>query len=265
MISSLISGLSAIPEVDGIVLGGSRGIHVGSTSSDYDIALYRSCDKPIPSEVIAEHLPKDLEVNINPILITGFIGELKFEIFQKNLTKIEQEIINNQQGKFRWTLAPLLPFGDVSYRIVSHLVNSDVLYDRGDKLKSIIDRVEPLPALFKKSVVNHFVKQMNNATIHLDKVNKSDDQFHFMSLIGLILFCYINILFVINNRYPIIEKGNFTVAQTLPKCPENFTHKISTVYSTAASFDFVRSRKFLKDLIIELKHLIHETQKKQNQ
>lgn len=265
MINNLINSLSAIPDVEGIVLGGSRGIHVGNERSDYDIALFRSCDKKITSEVIAAHLPKDLKVDVNPILITGYLGDVKFEIFQKNLTKVEQEIANNQQGKFRWYLAALLPFGDLSYRIVSHLVNSEVLYDRSGKLKRVIDGVTPLPPLFKKSVMNHFVKQMNNSIIHIDKVNKREDQYHFMSLVGLILFCYVNVLYVLNNRYPIIEKGNFKVAETLPNVPAELTQKISEIYATAARFDFASSRKQIKALLIELKQLIYENKKEQKQ
>jgi len=265
MINDLIKSLSAIPEIEGIVLGGSRGIHVGNEHSDYDIALYRSCDKPITSEVIAAHIPKDLQVNVNPILITGYLGDLKFEIFQKNLNKIEQEIANNRQGKFRWYLAALLPYGDLSYRIVSHLVNSEILFDKTGKLQNTIDSVTPLPPLFKKSVTNHFVKQMNNSIIHIDKVSKREDQFHFMSLVGLILFCYINVLYVLNNRYPVIEKGNFKVAETLAKVPAEFTQKISAIYAAAAALDYATSRKQIKALMIELKQLIHENQKEQNQ
>jgi hypothetical protein len=40
MLKNLITGLSEIESISGIVIGGSRGIGVGSESSDYDIGLY---------------------------------------------------------------------------------------------------------------------------------------------------------------------------------------------------------------------------------
>lgn len=262
MINELIKNLSAIDNIAGIVLGGSRGINIANHNSDYDIALYRTCDKAISSEIIADNIPKHIEVNVNPVLVSGHVNGVKFEIFQKNFISIQQEIDNNVLGKFRWYLSPLLPYGDLSYRMVSHLVNSKILYDRDGKLKNAVEKVSPIPELFKKSVINHFFKQMNNASIHVEKVNKIEDQFHVMSLIGLIFFCYVNILYVANNRYPIIEKGNFLVATSLPNIPIDFIQRISNVYSAASAFEYANARVLLKALVTELKSIVYEDQKK---
>lgn len=264
MIDELIKALSVIDGIAGIVLGGSRGIDIGNDKSDYDIAIYTSGDKRLPCELIAKHIPKQIKADVNPVLISGYLGDIKFELFQKALPRIQQEVDNNTQGKFRWFLAPLLPYGDVSYRQVSHLVNAKVLFDRENRLQSIIDQVTPIPALFKKSVINHFFKQINNSVIHIGKVNKKEDQFHFMSLIGLIFFCYFNILYVLNNRYPIIEKGNIQVALSLANAPEDLQKRMSLIYSAASAFEFEAARKLMHALVADLKTIAYEEQKKQS-
>lgn len=264
MIHDLIQSFSKIDSVKGIVYGGSRGLGIHHQDSDYDIVLYHDGEKRIPHAVIQQYIPEIFKVDVNPALISGYAGDCKFEIFQKNLNKVKAEINRNIQGQFNWALAPLFPYGDLSYRQVSHLVNYEVLWDRDGELLNTINLVKPIPQLFKKSVTEHFFKQINNSVIHIDKVNRKEDQFHFMSLIGLVFFCYINILYVANNRYPIIEKGNFLVAESLPNVPVDLIQRMSSAYSAAASFEFADARMLLKGLVTELKSIIYENQKKQN-
>jgi hypothetical protein len=262
MINDLIKSLSAIDNVVGIVYGGSRGIGIHNQDSDHDIVLYDDDENRISNAVLLQHIPEIFKLDVKPALISGYAGDFKFEIFQKSLKKVQAEINNNIQGRFNWKLAPLFPFGDLSYRQVSHLVNSKVLWDRDGELLSTINLVNPIPKLFKKSVVEHFFKQINNTLIHFAKVKKKEDQFHLMSLMGLIFFCYVNILYVANNRYPITEKGNFLVATSLPNIPTDFIQRISNVYSAASAFEYDNARVLLKALVAELKSIVYEDQKK---
>jgi len=262
MLKSLIDGLTEIQSISGIVLGGSRGIGVGSERSDYDLALYLNTNKRIPHELLLKHIPKEAKLRLHPALISGYIGEHKFELFQKSLPKVEQEIENNRQGKFQWFVSPLLPFGDLSYRQVSHLVNAKIVWERDDQLQKIIEKVTPLPSLFIKSAINHFSKSINNSLIHLDKINKHEDQFHFFSLVGSILFCYINILFVINNRYPIIEKGNWMATRKLEFVPSKLMFRISEIHQSAAVYEYPAARSQLRALFQDLQKIVNERQKK---
>jgi hypothetical protein len=166
MLKSLINGLTEIESISGIVLGGSRGIGVGSERSDYDLALYLNSDKRIPQELLLKHIPKEAKLSLHPALISGYIGQQKFEIFQKSLPKVEQEIENNHQGKFQWFVSPLMPFGDLSYRQVSHLVNAKILWERDGQLQQIIKKVTPLPSLFIKSAINHIWIRLINMRIN---------------------------------------------------------------------------------------------------
>ena len=262
MLKNLIFRLSEIECISGIVLGGSRGIGVASKHSDYDIALYLDSNKRISNELLLKHIPVEAKLTVHPALISGYIGVHKFELFQKSLPKVEQEIENNRQGKFQWFVSPLLPFGDLSYRQVSHLVNSEILWERNNQLQHTIEKVTPLPRLFIKSVINHFTKSINNNLIHLDKINKHDDQYHFISLVGSTLFCYINILYVINNRYPIIEKGNWMAATKLEYSPPKLMERMTLVYQSAAVHDYSLASKQLRTLVQDLLKLINERQKK---
>lgn len=262
MINKLIESFSKIDDVIGIIYGGSRGIGIHNQDSDHDIVLYVDDEKRISNDVLLQHIPGIFKLDVKPALISGYAGDFKFEIFQKSLKKVQVEINNNIQGRFTWKLAPLFPFGDLSYRQVSHLVNSKVLWDRDGELLNTINSVHPIPKLFKKSVIEHFFRQINNALIHLDKVKKQEDQFHMMSLIGLVIFGYTNILYVVNNRYPIIEKGNFLVAEQLTNIPADFILRTSSVYNAAASYEFAKASILLKALVTELKSITYEDQKK---
>jgi hypothetical protein len=159
MIEQLIRSLSEFEGIEGIVLGGSRGIGLGNDHSDYDIAIYHP-GKRIQDDILVKLFPKSVKIESSQVLISGRLGELKFELFQKNLVKIEQEITNNVEGKFKWQLSPLLPFGDLSYRIVSHLTNSKILFDRNKRLLKNTKRITPIPPLLKKSIINYFFTQL---------------------------------------------------------------------------------------------------------
>lgn len=262
MINQLIKALSNIDHVVGIVYGGSRGLGINSEASDYDVVIYFDGERKISNEVLLENIPANYKINANPALITGEDGDVKFEIFQKSILKIREEIQNNLQGKFNWRLAPLFPYGDLSYRQVSHLVNYKKLWDKEEILQNTIALVSPFPVLFKKSVTDHFIKQINNTLIHLKKVTKKEDQFHFISLIGLIFFCYYNIIYVVNNRYPIIEKGHIYIASNFSTIPVNLMSRMSAVYNAAASLQFEIAYELLHTLVVELKSIVHEDQKK---
>jgi len=262
MLKNLITGLSEIESISGIVIGGSRGIGVGSEGSDYDIGLYLESEKRIPNELFLKHLPREAKLTVHPALISGYIGEHKFELFQKSLPKVEKEIESNRQGKFQWFVSPLLPFGDLSYRQVSHLVNSEIVWERGNRLQHTIEKVTPLPTLFIKSAINHFTKSINNNLIHLEKINKHEDQYHFFSLVGSTLFCYINILYVINNRYPIIEKGNWMAASKLRYLPTKLMPRMTAIFQSASIHDYSVARAQLRTLVQDLLKLVNERQKK---
>jgi hypothetical protein len=67
---------------------------------------------------------------------------------------------------------------------------------------------------------------------------------------------------VINNRYPIIEKGNWMATRKLEYLPSQLMVRITSIHQSAAVHEYPVARTQLRALFHDLQKIVNERQKK---
>lgn len=219
----LIVALSSIQGVVGVGLGGSRGLGIADESSDYDFVLFRNGGDPINSGEILKAVQKHEELSAN---------SHKIEVFEKDLHQVTKEIELAKQGKFIWSTRQLFPHGDLSTNQISHIMYLYICAERDHSITRLRQQAEPFPDKLQHSLVKFFLSQARITLIHATKIRKKEDLQYLVSLCSSFVFFTNIVLFALNNRYPVIEKGGASLAFKLPitiyhyqlRIPFLFTH-----------------------------------------
>lgn len=228
----LIKALAAIEGVLGVGLGGSRGFGAADPDSDYDFVLFRDGGELITAESIQAAIqpfadPGSMQASGD--FVRAETQGTKIEVFQKDLAIIRREIEMAEAGKFRWTTNPLFPHGDLSTRLISHLIFTEICFEKKSAVTALQAKATPLPLALKNSLVRHFIRQASYSLKHAEKVRKKEDLQNLVALVsGFIYFTNI-VIFSLNNMYPILEKGAARIIPTLSCCPpeyESLSHRL---------------------------------------
>lgn len=251
----LARALAAIDGVMAVGLGGSRGLGIADEHSDYDFVLFRDGGEPVDAGRIGAAIKPfvdraDLQVSGN--FVQTQVQGRKLEVFQNDLAVIAREIGMAQAGKFRWTVHPLLPHGDLSTRSISHLVFTDICHENNSVIRTLRAKALPFPFPLKNSLVRHFIRQSSYLMTHAGKVRKAEDVQNLIALIsGFVYFVNI-VIFSLNDMYPVLEKGAARLIPTLAYCPKDYESMVRGLFQAALDGDLKSINRVMAGVIGEL-------------
>lgn len=225
----ILSVLTPCEGIEAISIGGSRALGLAAANSDYDIVLHRRDAHSFSNAELAqalEQLSDSCTVTKTPALISAVKGGKKFEFFLKDLTAIERELEQAQNGKFKWFIKPLFPHGDLSTTPLAHLLYLDCMFDRSGMLKRIRDAATPMPPLLVRALLQYFSVQMDITVIHALKVKRYSDLQYLVALASQFVFFFDVLVFSLNDTYPFLEKGGASVRQRLQHLPQGYVESL---------------------------------------
>lgn len=262
MIENIIKAFEALPEVEAIMLGGSRATGKFDEKSDYDIYVY--LNRPL-----AENTRKDiLDPYCSYMEYSNHFWELEDDGILNNGTEIEliyrdyhffDEIIENMKNR--------IVGNGYSTCFYDNLMNSVILFDKGEKIiglqaksmglideeyvQAVIDKNYPLiyksmPALYKQ-IEKAMLRKDYNSVIHR---------------LSVFFEMYYDILFALNKTSHPGEKRLLEAVSKLSHIPNNFKEKIQNIYkhlfehSEIALESLYLLSKDIEHLIIELGYKI---------
>lgn len=255
---ALIRNLSLIEGVLAVGLGGSRGLHIANEHSDYDFVICRYGGPLIaPSAIMdAMHDVVDAGTMDNT---SGFVSALvsgrKVEVFQKDLALVEKEIQMAKAGKFRYSIRQLFPHGDLSTCIISHIVHLEICAERNHILSRLKRLAEPFPELLMQSMIKTFLSQATIARIHAGKIRKKQDLQYFIGLCSAFVFYANIVIFAINRKYPVLERGGAELIAGFQLIPEGYPGRIQMLFSHAASYRHVNALEEMNAILGGLRNL----------
>ena len=254
-VRELAETLLRLDGVVGVGLGGSRGLGIADARSDYDFVVFRQGGEQVPARAIG----KAIEALVGKIVypqkgnfIQAEADGHKLEVFQADLAAMSHEIGMARQGKFRWVIRPLFPHGDLSTRLVSHLVFLEVLGEKDEALSSLRAQALPFPHSLKNSLVRYFLEQASYARIHAAKVRSGKDFQYLMALVsGFVYFTHI-VVFALNDTYPVLEKGGERFMATLKQLPPAYAERCRALFATALAGDGATLDRQMAELLDDL-------------
>lgn len=239
VLQKLVGTLRKVPGIVAIGLGGSRSIGTATQHSDYDLIVFQEKDETVDMEALAgaiEELGAPRPDTKRPLAELS-IGGRKVEIFFRSLERISNEIAMAQKGQFRRTMNPLHTIGFLSTIVVSYATYVRLLWDPSGRLKAVIESAFPYPEPLRDRMINTFRTEASLALIHAGKVRSVNDIAHLMGLYARINAAWSLVLFAVNRRYPVIDKGGRQLVCSFPEVPDNFDFRTRAIFRAAAAGD----------------------------
>ena len=247
----ILSVLVPVQGIEAISLGGSRGLGVASASSDYDVVVHRRDPRSFTNAHLVsalQSLGDSCQIKKTPSLISASLGGKSYEFFLKDLTSIEREVEQAQQGRFKWFIKPLFPHGDLSTSALHHLVNLDCLFDRAGALQRIRDSAQPVSPKLLKALMQYFLVQMDVTVIHALKIKKYADLQYLIALSSQFVFFFDILMFALNGKYPVLEKGGAAVRRLLPHLPVGYEEHLTALQPVSGVVSLQAAHEAMRDL-----------------
>ena len=251
----LARALAAIDGVMAVGLGGSRGLGIADEGSDYDFVLFRDGGEAIGARRIVDAIRPLLgraELQISGNFVQTQMRGRKIEIFQNDLAAIAREIAMAQAGKFRWTVHPLLPHGDLSTRSISHLISAEICHEKESAIRILREKALPFPFPLKNSLIRYFIKHSSYLMTHAGKVRRPEDLQNLIALISGFVYSVNIVIFSLNDMYPVLEKGAARVIPSLSYCPKDYGSVVRSLFQAGLEGDLGEIRRRMGGLMGEL-------------
>lgn len=239
-VDELVERFSQIPEVDGVLLAGSRVNDTCDFESDYDLYVYqnKAVDSATRRKIFAD-LFDYVEVN-NEFWETeddGYLqdGHIPVEIIYRDLNFVAGNLYSKLE-QFQ---------ADVGYTTCTwaNFISSKILFDRNGSIGLLQNKYRiPYPPELKKNIIKKnypLLKQQLPAYYHqIEKALKREDIVSINHRVAAFLASYFDILFALNELpHPGEKKLLMIVKKQCCKVPRFWEENIRVILSLSGSCD----------------------------
>lgn len=251
-IRPLFERFKTIPEVEAIVLGGSRGKQQGDELSDYDIYVYTT--KPIdveirkkiinPSVSLMEYNHQFFETEDDGILNNG-VG---IEFIYRNLADFKSMMVRLFEGQVN---------RGYSTCFLDNLLTTKIIYDPKGAYKLLQDtyRFKDKTALYQQVIQQNIPLLYGTQPNYVDQIEKTVKRGDIVAInhrLTEYFSLFFDTLFAINRINHPGEKRMLEKALTLPKQPKNLKEIMKKILNNPTSGLYMDDLKALTINLISL-------------
>lgn len=232
--------LGQIEGVTAVALGGSWARGAGRPGSDIDLGIYYHPDHP-PSIAALRQLAQELDDRHPAEAVTDYggwgpwingggwltINSQPVDWLYRDLALVNRCITNGRAGKIATYYQPGHPHAFYTHIYMGEVYYCRPLYDPGGSLEALKALTDPYPPRLKQALTNTW-----EAHFALDTCRKSaacGDVFHVSGSLFRCVAILVQVLFALNERYIINEKGAVSAIDTLPLRPASFGESVSAI------------------------------------
>jgi predicted nucleotidyltransferase len=265
--------LADVEGVEAVVLGGSWARGEAYPDSDVDLGIYYRPERR-PSLAALRELARELDDRHLSDLVTDFgewgpwidgggwlrIEGRRVDWLYRDLDLVSREISECRAGRTSSHYQPGHPHGFHTHIYAGEVHHCRVLRDARGVLASLKALVADYPAALKRSLTRRFLWEANFALETCRKPAARGDIFYVAGCLFRCAACLVQVLFAVNERYFVNEKGSVKVAGSFPLCPEGFEDTVSHVLSEPG-----RDPARLSESVREFERLVQETRELSDQ
>lgn len=264
------NSLGKIESIMAVALGGSLARGEAHPDSDIDLGLYYDPEQP-PSVKELSLLASELDDSHADNLITNFgewglwvngggwlnINKRPVDWLYRDISLVTKVIKECQSGKTACYYYPGHPHGFHNHCYLSEIYYCQPLYDAQGVLSSFKAQVKQYPPLLKKALIEKYLWEAYFSIKTSLKALKSDDIFYVTGCLFRCIACLTQVLFALNERYFINEKGSILIVDSFAIRPSGFKETVCDVMAGPGSNanELLTSIKKLELLIEEVKNL----------
>jgi predicted nucleotidyltransferase len=234
--------LGQIEGVTAVALGGSWARGAGVSGSDIDLGIYYHPDHP-PSIAALRQLAQELDDRHLAETVTDYggwgpwingggwltINSQPVDWLYRNLELVNRCITDGRVGKIATYYQPGHPHAFHTHIYMGEVHYCRPLYDPDGTLATLKALTDPYPLRLKQALTNTW-----EARFALDTCRKSatrGDVFHVSGSLFRCVAILVQVLFALNERYIINEKGAVSAIDTFPLRPASFSEAVSAILS----------------------------------
>ncbi|WP_407154961.1 nucleotidyltransferase domain-containing protein [Bradyrhizobium sp. STM 3557] len=228
ILTRVVRALERVPGLAAIVLGGSRARGTAGPASDYDIGLYYEPAAPLDIAALQSAiapLVDDPSPTVTPVgewgpWINGggwlAVGGFKVDLLYRDLARVREIIADARQGRISMNYQPGHPHGFCSAIWMGEVAICQPLLDPFGIIARLKRECWPFPNALKDALVTRFGWEVDFAIENARIAARRLEQTHVAGCAYRALCCMAQVLFAMNGRYLINEKGAVTEAATCP-------------------------------------------------
>ncbi len=242
-LSEMVAGrLGGIEGVEAVALGGSWARGEAHPNSDVDLGIYYRPESPPRIEDL-RLLARELDDRHPPDAVTDFgewgpwingggwltIDGRNTDWLYRDLALVERTIDECRAGRPSVHYQPGHPHGFHTHIYMGEVHHCLILYERNSGLSALKRLTEEYPLHLKRALVKG---QLWEASFALETSRKSAercDSFYVAGCLFRCAACLVQVLFALNERYVINEKGSVVTTDSLPLRPEDFRKTVESV------------------------------------
>lgn len=220
LLTRLTSAFAEVPGVAAIVLGGSRARGSAHPSSDYDIGLYFTAAIPLDTKQLqaaAKAVGDDPAATaVTPIgewgpwIVGGAwlsVDGSKVDLLYRNADAVEAVMESCRTGVITMDYQPGHPHGFCSAIWMGEIACCQPLHDPQALIARLKSIAVPYPRPLRDALIRRFQWEIRFGIENAELAELRDEQTHVAGCLYRSLACVAQILFALNERYLINEKG----------------------------------------------------------
>lgn len=271
LLNEIVADLQNVENIEAVVLGGSYATGNATKKSDIDIGIYYSENAPFDIDSIKQIAEK---YAIQKPTVTNFYdwgkwvnggawiktNSGKIDFIYKNIEQLEATIKASKNGVWENDFEQKPPYGFCSITYLAETKNCIILYDKKGIIDSLKEKVETYPEKLKKTIIKESVQSVQFTISHAELFFNENNLFHTIGCLTRAIKSIINILFTINEIYPINEKTDIKTIEMADKHPKNLNLKVNAILSLKNG-NGMQNIQYLKELFKEIIDLLDEEYK----
>ncbi|MBB4371799.1 hypothetical protein GGD63_004600 [Bradyrhizobium sp. cir1] len=243
LLSHLTSAFAAVPGVSAIVLGGSRARGSAHATSDYDIGLYFSAESPLDTDrllVAAKAIADDPDTTAvtaigewGPWIVGGawlMVRGHKVDLLYRNADAVEVVMESCRAGVVSMDYQPGHPHGFCSAIWMGEIAYAEPLHDPAHLIARLKSLALPYPRPLREALIQRFRWEILFSIENAELAGLREEQNHVAGCAYRALACVAQVLFAINGRYLINEKGALQEASEFPLTIPDLVEEVATIW-----------------------------------
>lgn len=240
MIEKLCAELEAVPNIVGIVLGGSRARGTHEPDSDIDIGIYYENSLDIEAlNKIATKLDDENRENLITQIgewgewINGggwlVIDEYHVDFIFRDINKVAEVMKDCMKGMVTTHYHTGHPHAYLNMMYMGEISICKILFEKNNRISVLQAKTNPYPKALKDAILNYFLFEANFSLMFAKANVNKDDSSYVMGHCYRIISCLNHVLFAINEEYCINEKKAVRMIEQFAKKPANYKERIDQV------------------------------------
>jgi nucleotidyltransferase-like protein len=268
ILQRIVPALAEVPGVAAIALGGSRARGTATEASDYDIGLYYSAERPLDADRLLQTVrtfadkPDAAEVTSiggwGPWIVGGgwlSVSGRKVDLLYRNIDDVTEMIGKCRAGEITMHYQPGHPHGFCTAIWMGEVALGVPLHDPNGTFTVLKAKTSPYPHALRDALIRKFGWEILFAIENGELAAARAEQTHVAGCAYRALTCTAQVLFALNERYLINEKGALQEAATFPLTIPDIASRANEVWRLIGGSELQAALAGLRAIARDVKQL----------